>query len=164
MSLKSVRSVACAIPQTRIIGPWWLAADRYSITAATAPNRSDSLNGLLQQELTTRLGLATHVEDRDCAIYVLKAKTPPVNLERTNARGASIQVHDAVCALRTPVSPTWPTSSRTLSASRLWTMPGSPVPSISSCPGVTTWSEPWPSRCKAASAFNSPRTDAVCPR
>ena len=82
------------IPQTRIIGPWWLAAYRYSITAATAPNGSDSLHGLLQQELTTRLGLATHVEDRDFGIWVLMAKTPPVNLEQTNARGASIQVHD----------------------------------------------------------------------
>src|SRR5215469_14699139 len=69
MSLKSVLSVANAIPQTRFIGPSWLAAYRHSITAATAPNGSDSLHGLLQQGRTTRLGLATHVEDRDFAIW-----------------------------------------------------------------------------------------------
>jgi uncharacterized protein (TIGR03435 family) len=94
MTMALVLSVAYAIPRTRIIGPDWLNQDMFAITAVTPADGSESLRGLLQQELRNRLAAAVHEEEREFAAYVLTAGNGKARLVPAAGRENSNYVHE----------------------------------------------------------------------
>jgi uncharacterized protein (TIGR03435 family) len=73
-SLRGLISVAYAMPSIRIVSPDWLGEAAYSVTAIVRPDAGESLQSLLQQELSTRLNLKVHVEPRPFDVLVLRVR------------------------------------------------------------------------------------------
>ncbi len=73
-SLRGLISVAYDMPSIRIVSPDWLGEAAYSVTAIVRPDAGESLQSLLQQELSTRLNLKVHVEPRPFDVLVLRAR------------------------------------------------------------------------------------------
>jgi len=73
-SLRGLISVAYDMPSIRIVSPDWLGEATYSVTAIVRPDAGESLQSLLQQELSTRLNLKVHVEPRPFDVLVLHAR------------------------------------------------------------------------------------------
>jgi len=68
--LKRVLSRAYGLPEHRILGPSWIAEERYALTAV--PANPDDLQTLLQQELTNQFHMIAHREKRAVEVLVLK--------------------------------------------------------------------------------------------
>jgi uncharacterized protein (TIGR03435 family) len=77
ITLKAVIATAFNIPAVRVFAPAWLADTRYSMTAVIGADETTSFHALLQEELTERLGLETHVEPRQFDVLVLNATEAP---------------------------------------------------------------------------------------
>jgi uncharacterized protein (TIGR03435 family) len=77
ITLKAVIATAFNIPAVRVFAPAWLADTRYSMTAVIGPDETTSFHALLQEELTERLGLETHIEPRAFDVFVLSASEAP---------------------------------------------------------------------------------------
>jgi uncharacterized protein (TIGR03435 family) len=73
-SLRGMISVAYAMPSVRIVGPDWLGEAAYSVTTIVRPDAFESLQWLLQQELSTRLNLKVHVEPRPFDVLVARTR------------------------------------------------------------------------------------------
>jgi uncharacterized protein (TIGR03435 family) len=77
ISLKGAIALAYDLPTVRVIGPEWLAQRRYSLHAvvpkAAINDAAMSWRPLLLQELTSRLRLRTHIEQRPFDVLVLTA-------------------------------------------------------------------------------------------
>jgi uncharacterized protein (TIGR03435 family) len=95
ITLKGALATAYGIPAVRIVGPPWLNDTRYSLNAVVGIDESDAFRPLLQQELSKRLGLETHVEVRPFEVFVLTA-VDTSRLERTadSGPGTWITTHD----------------------------------------------------------------------
>ena len=93
ISVRSLISVAYAIPQTRIVGPDWLGYYRYSVIAVVRPEGAESMRSLLQQELANRMKLRVREEERDFDVFVLHAKGKRARLTRAERRDTNIEVH-----------------------------------------------------------------------
>jgi uncharacterized protein (TIGR03435 family) len=95
ITLKGALATAYDIPAVRVIGPPWLDDTRYSLNAVVGIDESDAFRPLLQQELSKRLGLETHVEVRPFEVFVLTAADTS-RLERAPDSGPStwISKHD----------------------------------------------------------------------
>jgi uncharacterized protein (TIGR03435 family) len=70
VTMKKALSRAYDVPEHRILGPDWLATERYAITAQV--DDAKDFRPLFQQELVTRFHLLAHKESRDVPVYVLK--------------------------------------------------------------------------------------------
>ena len=71
-SLKDYIRVAYRIKQDQVMGPEWLATERFDVSAKFAEGASrDKLPEMLQVLLEERLGLKTHREQREFAVYAL---------------------------------------------------------------------------------------------
>lgn len=70
MPLKRIVSRAYGIAEHRIVGPTWISAESYALTALV--NSPEDLQPLLQRELAGRFYLAAHRETRDIPVLVLK--------------------------------------------------------------------------------------------
>src|SRR5580658_5639273 len=68
--MKRALSRAYDVPEQRILGPDWLATERYAITAQV--DDAKDFRPLFQQELAARFHLLAHKESRDVPVYVLK--------------------------------------------------------------------------------------------
>jgi uncharacterized protein (TIGR03435 family) len=69
--LKRALARAWGLPEHRIIGPEWLADQRYAMTALV--NDPQDLPPLLREELTRRFKMVAQVEAREMPVYVLTA-------------------------------------------------------------------------------------------
>jgi uncharacterized protein (TIGR03435 family) len=67
--LKRALARAYGLPEHRILGPGWIAEERYAMTALV--NSPDDLQPLLQQELTARFQMSAHRETRELPVFVL---------------------------------------------------------------------------------------------
>ena len=83
--LKRALARAWGLPEHRIIGPEWIAEQRYALTALV--NDPQDLQPLLQDELTRRLKMAAHRETREMTVYLLQALDgkPPQQAPRGDA-------------------------------------------------------------------------------
>jgi uncharacterized protein (TIGR03435 family) len=117
--LKRALARAWGLPEHRIIGPEWIAEQRYAMTALV--NDPQDLQPLLQDELTRRLKMVAHRETREMPVYVLRAlegqtpqQTPPdgakipdpamkgdytLQISNSQIRSAPISTADFVTAL-----------------------------------------------------------------
>ena len=69
--LKRALARAWGLPEHRIIGPEWIAEQRYALTALV--DDPQDLQPLLQAELTRRLKMVAHRETHELPVYVLRA-------------------------------------------------------------------------------------------
>lgn len=97
ISLTSAIALAYDLPTVRVIGPPWLSERRYSLSAIVPKSAVNdvtiSWRPLLQQELSTRLRLETHVELRPFDVLVLTVDSVP-RLTRAPGGGLSVWVGD----------------------------------------------------------------------
>jgi uncharacterized protein (TIGR03435 family) len=95
MTLMMAISVAWGMPQVRIVGPEWLGEQRFAIRAVIAPDAGESLPYLFQQELTRRLDLVTHREERDFDVLLLRVRNGKASaLQPAGGRLTNINVGD----------------------------------------------------------------------
>ena len=88
MSLKTAIATAYDVPAVRVIAPEWMARARYAINAVGSSETPGTFRSMLQQELVTRLHLATHREVRPFDAFVLTASAAPrlTQVDGTNLR------------------------------------------------------------------------------
>jgi uncharacterized protein (TIGR03435 family) len=67
---KRVLARAFGLPEHRIIGPAWIADQRYAITALV--NDPKDFQPLMQQELATRWHMVAHREMKDVPVYEIR--------------------------------------------------------------------------------------------
>jgi uncharacterized protein (TIGR03435 family) len=94
--LKRALARAYGLPEHRIIGPAWLATERYAIIGQVSDPKD--FQPLFQQELTTRFQMASHRETKEVPIYVLKKtegsqKPAPSSDSNKNMIGRSIRMN-----------------------------------------------------------------------
>jgi len=68
--VKRVLAKAFGLPEHRILGPDWIASQRYALTAIVS--NPDDFQPLMQQEFTNRFLMLSHRETRELPVYVLK--------------------------------------------------------------------------------------------
>jgi uncharacterized protein (TIGR03435 family) len=111
MTLKNAIATAYDMPSVRVIGPPWLGDTRYSINAVLGIEQAENFRPLLQQELTKRLGLETHVEVRPYEVFVLTAADrprlegaagsgPSTWISKEDVRMRGVSMHDLADALQ----------------------------------------------------------------
>ena len=93
MTLNLLLAVAYTIPRTQIVGPEWLKAERFAITAMVPADGNESMAALLRQELRRRIGLTAHEEERDFEAYVLTAGMGTRRLVPVPGRDNNNSVH-----------------------------------------------------------------------
>ena len=93
ITLKAVIATAFNIPAVRVVAPAWLADTRYSMTAVIGTDETTSFHALLQEELTERLGLETHIEPRPFDVFVLSA-TEAARLPPARGHDVIIRIGD----------------------------------------------------------------------
>jgi uncharacterized protein (TIGR03435 family) len=91
ITLKQIVATAYDIPAVRVIAPEWMAHTRYSINAVVRDEASKLFRPLLQEELTRRLHLRTHLEVRPFDVFVLTATATP-RVERARVQGTNISI------------------------------------------------------------------------
>jgi uncharacterized protein (TIGR03435 family) len=91
ITLKGIVATAYDIPAVRVIAPEWMADTRYSINAVVRDEASKLFRPLLQEELTRRLRLKTHLEVRPFEVFVLTAAAMP-RVERARVQGTNISI------------------------------------------------------------------------
>lgn len=106
MPLKRVLARAYGIPEHRILGPDWLATERYAIVARV--NDPAELQGLLQQELTARFHMLVHRETKNVPVFVMKpaqggaklgaapAGPPTLKMTKTTMAGLAAALSDQI--------------------------------------------------------------------
>src|ERR1035437_2803618 len=84
--LKRALAWAWGLPEHRIIGPEWLAEQRYALSALV--NDPQDLEPLLREEFTTRFKMAACLETNEMPVYVLRAHEgqPPQSVQRPAGR------------------------------------------------------------------------------
>ena len=85
-----IRALARAwgLPEHRIIGPPWLADQRYAITALV--NDPNDFQPMMQEEMTRRFKMVAHRETREMPVYLLRSLDgqPPPQTPRTDGARA----------------------------------------------------------------------------
>jgi uncharacterized protein (TIGR03435 family) len=99
ITLLAAIAIAYDTPSVRIVGPPWLAQQRYSLRAVLTREQPEAFRPLLKRELDTRLHLETHVERRPFDVLVLSATDRP-QLSQSTTSDSSTWLSDGRARLR----------------------------------------------------------------
>jgi uncharacterized protein (TIGR03435 family) len=127
ITLRVAIAIAYDMPAVRVLGPSWLAEQRYSLRAVLTRARQEEFRSLLKQELDRRLHLETHIERPTFDVFVLSV-TDGSRLVRSAAPDAGTWLGDDQARLRG--------TDMTALASALQTILGKPIVDET---GITGW-------------------------
>ena len=96
LPLRDIIALAHRIQPNQVIGPDWIHSTPFDITATLpAGSSAPQIPEMLQALLAERLGLATHRETRQTAVYALVVGKPPLRLQQRSREARTASPMDA---------------------------------------------------------------------